>query len=641
MNSKKMINYALIIIIFVTSFTPLSISAKEPEEEFELELTPRAVKNWTFMIYFCADTRDDYVTADLDNSGNWLASAMLTTINALYWYDLLPGSEVNLNVIALFDHPYSTEYPYGQCKMYEVRYNNLTTLANYGAKNMGSPYTLRNFIDYCKDYYPANNYALVLNDHGRGYAGLCYDYHATHESFEYALGDCLSVPELQLALDISGGVDVMIFDTCLGGSFEIMWELEGLVDYVVAHPRDILYALSRDTSMTAAELAQVAYDFAEAPVLVPTDPYYSAQWPTSTIYSIPNMISIQPLGALTFKATFTALTQHLVNEVYVNLTLAQKLFRPLRGNLTYPTSAFKSKAMMVDLGDFCLALIDHADEMTYGADISYYASHILSRLSPSTYNPIVAHTNKPFYDAYNFTGYSICFPNSRDMYKEYLYAHLYEDFAISDDTYWDEFIFAIYPPNQTLFDFPIPEYWEEYHFFLHPCDPTINLHIFIDTTPYEAPLHIGYAGPFTGIGMGIDVDVPGASFEDTLIFGSTMITIPAASLPQRFKDTGPTIRVVVNASTAASASQDVNVTVRHVDSTGIVWEESKTSEISIGQVISTNVTTDEDTWTDWEELEPPLETKKFDGFTTPTATAAIIFTAIILPVLIKRKRKEK
>ncbi len=646
MNSKKLLSKLLIIIIFVTSFTPLVISSEKPNTEFELTPEPQQTKNWTFMIYFCADTRDDYVTADLDNSANWLAAAMLATINALYWYDLEPGSESNLNVIALFDHPYSASYPYGQCKLYEVQYNNLIELANYGAKNMGNPYTLRDFINY-----PANNYALVLNDHGRGYAGVCYDYHATHESWEYALGDCLSVPELELALSLSGGVDVLIFDTCLGGSYEMMWQLRGDVKYVVAgetlqthralyHPRDILYTLSRDTTMTALELAQVAYDFAVNPVKVPTDPYYSPQWPTATLYDLPSFESLPLTGGYSLFYAFNKLTEYLYGEVLHNLTYAREVFRPIRDKLTYPISAFRSKAMMVDLGDFVTTVLEHSDQMYYQTEIEDYGGQVLARLVPSSTNAIISHTYKPSYEGDNLTGFSICFPYTRDIYQEYLYVNLYDDFDISADTYWDDFIFNIYPPNETIFYFPIPEYYEEWHFFLDPIDPTINLHVFIDTGPFEKPLHIGYSGPDTGIGMGIEIGIEGASFEDTLMFGSTMIIIPAASIPSLTKDVVQNIQVVVNALTAASASQDVNLTVRHVDSIGILWEESKTSNIEIGQIISTTIITD-DEWTDWEELAPPLITKKFSGFDTTITSVSIIFTSIIAFIIIKRKKKEK
>ncbi|MCG3253547.1 MAG: hypothetical protein KAX09_06840 [Candidatus Heimdallarchaeota archaeon] len=651
MTTKKITTKLLVIILLITSFTPLISSAEKPDILYERNIKPETTKNWTFMLYFGADTRDDYVTSSLDNSGNWLAAAMLTTMTYLEWYDILASSTSNLNIIAMFDHPYTPGDPNGRAKIYDIRTTGRIELVDYGPKNMGHPSTLSDFIDYCKTNFPADNYALTLSDHGRGYAGLIYDYHAPHESWDYALGDCLSVPEVELALSSAGGVDVLMLDICQGGSYELMWQLRGEARYVVAgetlqthkalyHPRDILYTLSRDTTMTALELAQVAYDFAVAPDRVPSDPYYSAQWPTATLYELNRFDAIPITGGYSLFYAFTKLTEYLYNEVLNNLTYAREVFIPLRNQLSYPTSAFKSKAMLVDLGDFVTTLLEHSDEFHYQTEIENYGGEVLARLVPGSIGPIRSHAYKPAYVGKNLTGFSICFPDTSDMYQEYLYANLYDEFVISDATFWDEFIFSIYPPGYNFLDIPIPEFFEEIQFFMGPIDPTIHLDIYIDAAQYEQPMHIGYAGPITstGIGMGLEVDIEGASFEDTLVQGSTMVRIPVSSIPSFSKSSPQDIQVVVNASTAASATQDVNLTVRHVDSTGILWEDSMTSEIQVGQVISTNVSSN-DEWTEWEELAPPLPTKRFSGIDTTTASVSIIFITVVTILIFRRKKK--
>ncbi|MCK5184470.1 MAG: hypothetical protein KAQ95_09200, partial [Candidatus Heimdallarchaeota archaeon] len=98
-----------VIITLLISFVVLpKISIKGyTQPEIEYELTPEANKDWTVMLYFCADTRSDYVTPSIDNSGNFLHADMTATMMALYVSDLLPGSESDINVIALYDYPYS------------------------------------------------------------------------------------------------------------------------------------------------------------------------------------------------------------------------------------------------------------------------------------------------------------------------------------------------------------------------------------------------------------------------------------------------------------------------------------------------------------------------------------------------------
>lgn len=180
---------------------------KNPESQNDV-VYPNTVKNWTMMLYFCADTRSDYVTSDLNNSGNGLYIDMLGTLNYLD-DNLQAGSSDFINIIALFDYPWTDFHPYGYAEMYEITSTGKNRIAELDRTNMGDPQTLEDFITFCKTNYPANYYSLSLIDHGRGYAGFCYDYHATHPYWAYALGDCLTVQEIDTVLGNTGGVDIL------------------------------------------------------------------------------------------------------------------------------------------------------------------------------------------------------------------------------------------------------------------------------------------------------------------------------------------------------------------------------------------------------------------------------------------------
>jgi len=142
---------------------------------------------------------------------------LANTLTSLQAYDLLPGPKNDLNVIVLYNYPYTVSNPYGHASLFSIQANGYYLLADWGQTNMDSYVTLTNYIDYTKNHFPANNYALVLADHGMGYAGFCYDYHAPHPYYDYALGDCLTVGEIRTALSVTGGVDVLFLDTCSGG----------------------------------------------------------------------------------------------------------------------------------------------------------------------------------------------------------------------------------------------------------------------------------------------------------------------------------------------------------------------------------------------------------------------------------------
>jgi len=207
---------------------------------------------------------------------------------------------------------------------------------------------------------------------------------------------------------------------------------------------------------------------------------------------------------------------------------------------------------------------------------------------------------------------------------------------INQQTSWDNFLFDLYDIFDPSILKHIPEYYEIY---LGPIDPTVGLHVYIETDPFTNPIHIGYSDITKHSGMGVEVGLEGASFTDDLLFGTCTIRIPVASIPVAYKNGSPRISVVVNASAAASTSQDVNLTVTHVEDGSMVWEDSMVSEIEIGQVIGTDITVNDDEWTEWEELKPPNTTPVLDGFETPTTIFTICFTSCIVLLVIRRKRK--
>ncbi len=234
---------------------------------------------------------------------------------------------------------------------------------------------------------------------------------------------------------------------------------------------------------------------------------------------------------------------------------------------------------------------------------------------------------------------TICFPDTLDMYTGFLYPYQYEDFDISKDTNWEDFIFGTYPQNYIIFDHY--KYLEFYEIQIGPIDPTIHMHVFIETDPFERPLHVGRSNPMRFPGMGIEVGIEGASFVDDMLFGMTNIRIPATSIQALKKDSSGSFSIVVNASTAASAVLDINLTVRHVLNEEIVWEENKIEDIQVGQVLSLDVSTD-DTISDFEELVPPLNASRtgWFGIEKPIIATSITF-AFLIPIMIIIRKRDK
>ncbi|MHA1243163.1 MAG: clostripain-related cysteine peptidase [Candidatus Heimdallarchaeota archaeon] len=651
MKLKKMKPYLLLLVFFISLISISSIKSEQSPSEFEFDTFPQDTKNWTYMMYLCADTRDEIVTQNQDNSANELNAAMKFMYQSLADTYLLPGSDADLNVIALYDAPYSQGYPNGLARIINIKPGAILQSADWGPTNMGDPQILEDFINYCKTNYPANNYALTLADHGRGFAGMCYDYHAPHPYWQYALGDCLSVEELESALSNAGGVDTLFIDCCLTGNFELLWQLKDEVHYVctgesVQHtsalkrPRDILYNLSRDTSMNPLQVAFEGYRSAQDPVLYQPEDEDQNVFYTQAVFDLEQFDNLPDHGG-SLMAAFDDFSFYLFDEVMYNLTKAREIFSEIRFKLWQPGSIFSSDTLLVDLGEFVTTVLEYTHLMHNQVDLDDYGAQLLTLLAPSfpsTGNTIIDHWEVYPYDDNNLTGFNICFPESLDMYNGYLYPNFYHNLDMSVNTYWDEFIFNLYPPPDVMFQLPELEYYE---FYLDKIDPTVHLHVYLHGEPFELPLHVGVANRLdTNVGMNIEIGIEGATYQDSMIFGNTQIKIPVASIPAASKDTISQFQVIINASSAASTVKDVNLTVRHIDPTGVVWEDTKITEIEIGQVISTNVSTT-DEWTDWEELAPPFTTPGISGFDIPTASLSIAFAFTIVAISIRRKKQYK
>jgi hypothetical protein len=186
---------------------------------------PLAFGDWTFMVYLDGD--NDLEDAAVDD---FLEMSSV-------------GSDANVNIVVLFD----------RISGYDTRYDNWTDarrgLVNFGdvpstswgtsigEVNMGHPQTLIDFAVWAITNYPADDYALVLWDHGGGWRArslkdppvkaVCWD--DTNSS------DSLHMKEVQTALnsiEISGAQpDLVGFDACLMGMVEVAYEIQdhGLV----------------------------------------------------------------------------------------------------------------------------------------------------------------------------------------------------------------------------------------------------------------------------------------------------------------------------------------------------------------------------------------------------------------------------
>jgi len=189
-HNMKLISF-LVLILFIASCTKAD----------KIQLTK---KKWTFLLY------DD---ADFTN-----AFDPLTGYPYFLPFAKFVSSNDQINYLVLNDRE-NTEASYiriGENHEQE-------TLEELGEVNMGDKNTLRDFIEYAKENYPAERYIIAFYDHGGGWQGTCWD-----------KTDNLTMKEMSDAMSEAGGIDITMFTApCLMGAIETVYQLRNSTEYCI------------------------------------------------------------------------------------------------------------------------------------------------------------------------------------------------------------------------------------------------------------------------------------------------------------------------------------------------------------------------------------------------------------------------
>jgi hypothetical protein len=201
--------------------------------------------SWTFMVYIVGDNNlDEYVPLDIETE---LAPA---------------GSNEDVSVVALADRAATAEWTqtllfYVTPGMTAVPEN---AVADWGEANMGDPQTLIDFIEWTKEYYPADRYALSLWNHG-------WSWRPGHTMSDETNGDTLDQHELEAVLAQTGPIEVIMYDACQMATIENQATVRAYSQAIV-HSQEyvnwdgieyelVIPALQENPEMTAEELAVV------------------------------------------------------------------------------------------------------------------------------------------------------------------------------------------------------------------------------------------------------------------------------------------------------------------------------------------------------------------------------------------------
>lgn len=257
MNYIKKAAIAIIPALLLASLLPV-LSAQDDQS---------GMAKWTFMVYLDAD--NNLESAGIDDMNEMEAIGSTDEVNIVVQFDRWRSSE---------DEDDETNGDWTDARRYLVQKDSdrniiqSEELAILGEVNMGDPQTLIDFTTWSMDNYPAENYALVLWDHGGAFWGVCWDDTVPGQDGH----DHLDIDEVEYALEKtylhrgSEKIELLGFDACLMAQMAVLYQMKDYTSVVCAsgfsEPNDgwpyieILGPLTSNPTMTETELAQVVVD---------------------------------------------------------------------------------------------------------------------------------------------------------------------------------------------------------------------------------------------------------------------------------------------------------------------------------------------------------------------------------------------
>ena len=399
--------------------------------------------DWTIMAYLAGDNNlETYALDDLDemeligssDTVNIIVLVdTLSLIEGTHWYVVdAVGDEIDHIDLANGSNACDCEDVVGACAEDDL--------------NMGDGETLKDFIVTAAAYAPAENYMLILWDHGGGWYGVCWDESSVRE--EDGRVDRLTVDELGNAIreaEEEAGIRFSIigFDACLMSMIEVAYEVRDLADYMISSvtgipmagwPYDLSFdELIADSSLDALELSDAIIDgYIE---------YYSlcageglGGWMGVTL----NVIDLSVIGDLALA----------IDELSYDLQEVFESGEASRGELLSIANAL-TPALEMSGQAFAYADIGVLAEGLAGIESLEASATAVLELMPAAV-PIVEWVSQTYGGAFNTTGLTVYFPAAYYFtYLDYAYETAEEaaendeliyyglDFAV--DTNWDEF----------------------------------------------------------------------------------------------------------------------------------------------------------------------------------------------------------
>ncbi|MCQ2600639.1 MAG: clostripain-related cysteine peptidase [Treponema sp.] len=277
-----LLSLSLSVWIFLTGCVPAGIGSQVPSSSpyhDDIPVEKKAESDWLFLMYMDGDNDlQDLIFDNILQTEEALSVHKRnfpdTTITAVCLFDGVNATDLKKNNNKTVNYKNiegsylwelsteRTEKVNGPAEFLS-QVSNLTYTAAFLSEtynelnkssevNMADYNTLKNFINWASKRYKADKVVLIMSDHGSGPYSVRErsddSYKAVCEDFTSNAGP-IGTNELSLAFDGSDIVgfegksgnkfDIIVFDSCLSGAVEEIYEVRKYADYVVASPQSV------------------------------------------------------------------------------------------------------------------------------------------------------------------------------------------------------------------------------------------------------------------------------------------------------------------------------------------------------------------------------------------------------------------
>jgi len=413
--------------VAICSFNRMEVASAISNVARGTTLAAGTHKKWNFMVYLDGDNNLEGMGIDDFNEMERVGST--ADIHITVQFDRIDGYD-------------STNGNWTDTRRYYVTQDsnaatiNSILVQDMGEVNMGDPNSLKDFVNWSSTNFPADNYVLVLWNHGSGLRA--YPNREVHDLTRDVCwddtngGDALTIPELKVAFsDLTAPFAIVDFDACLMGMTEVAYDLRDKASYVVfsqdlvpgdGNPYDtVLGHLAATPTMDSATLASTI-----------VNDYFAA-------YSGEQGISLSAVDTSKLPSLLTAANDFALamkGDMTAQQTIVQQQLRAAQSFEDYSYPDYH------DLYDFA-RLVKANVTAGNAAAIQAAADSVMSAVTGAVV--LEKHSS----DRSHAHGLSVWLPE-KQLLQDYIVKYQQLDFA--KNSKWEEFLYALWglPPLDSV-----------------------------------------------------------------------------------------------------------------------------------------------------------------------------------------------